>query len=243
VSHLVPESFKAALQDCSQVAVHADPLLEGRTALLPPHLTWSFLEPQTVTPSSKLCPYRPLLITDVPTPAGLGLPPLDPWDHVPWVSGYRALRGLAATPSAALREMHEATQIIINAHGSEFGGMEGVLLSPGADKKYLLTPVDLLQGGLACAPIAVWIGGNSGGARPYQNDVWRMAAAAIPAGARASFAIHGPAPKEEVPRVLGSVFERIDAGTPPAKALHDVRMLWVDEKKSDWVKNIALFEK
>jgi hypothetical protein len=242
VSRLVPEGFKAALQDCSQVAVHADPLLEGRTALLPPELIWSFLEPHAAPPTSPLCPYRPLLITDVPAPAGLGLSPLDPWDHVPWTSGYRVLRGLAATPSAALREMHQATRIIINAHGSEFGGMEGVLLTPGLDKKHLLTPVDLLQGGLACAPLAVWIGGDPGSAGSYQNDLWRMAAAAVPAGARASFAVRGPTPKEEVSRFFGSVFERIDTGTPPAKALHDVRMLWIAEKKSDWVKNIALFE-
>jgi hypothetical protein len=242
VSRLVPEDFKAALQDCSQVAVHADPLLEGRAALLPPQLTWSFLEPHTATTTSKLCPYRPLLITDVPAPAGRGLPPLDPWDHVPWTSGYRVLRGPAATPSAALREMHEATRIIINAHDSEFGGMEGVLLTPGEDKKYLLTPVDLLQGGLPCAPLVVWIGGDPGGAGAYQNDIWRMAAAAVPAGARASFAVHGLTPKEELPRFFGNVFERIDAGTPPAKALRDVRMIWIEEKKSDWVKNIALFE-
>ena len=234
--------FKAVLQGCSQVAVYAHPLLEGRTALLPPQMAWSFVEPHRATAASEICPYHPLLITGVALPAGLGLPPLDPWENVPWTRGYRILRGLPATPSAALREMRQATEIIVNTYGSEFGGMEGVLLSPGEDKKYMLTPVDLLREGLACAPLALWIGDDPAGSGSYQNDIWRMASAAVPAGARGSFAVAVPIPKDEGPRFFGTVFQRIYAGTPPAKALRDVRMMWIEEQKSEWVKHVALFE-
>ena len=242
VANLVPEDFKAALQGCTQVAVYAHPLLEGRAALLPPQLTWSFLEPHAANAASKICPYHPLLVTGVSVPGGFGLPPLDPWDHATWTRGYRVLQGPAATPSAALREMHQATEIIVNTYGSEFGGMMGAVLSPGEDKKYLMTPIDLLREGLACAPFVLWIEGDPGGAAPSQNDLWNLSAAAVTAGARASFDVRGPIPKDEGQQFFGNVFERIDAGTTPAAALHDVRMFWIEEKKSEWVKNVALFE-
>ena len=186
-----------------------------------------------------------MIISDVNPPSELKLPQLYSWDsHTLSASGRMLLLGLAATPSIVLAEMAKSTMIVFNTHVQASGGISHVVLSPDDNKKYAITPDDLGRVRFACAP-PVFVASYSlpSIAAAYSwYDSLSVPGALLSSGSGPVFAALSPPPEGEGSQFLAMLLDRMHEKYPPAVLLRDVRMIWLQEKKGDWVKDVVLFE-
>lgn len=240
---LVPETFKAELQGCPQVTVYSNAALIGRPQLLQENLAWSFWERGPVRRDRTLCEENSLIIGDVDTPPELHLPPLSSWgNHFLSSRGHMPLLGLAATPSVALAGMTKATTLVVNAHVLTGVGISHVVLSPDESQKYAITADDLNQVRFTCAPPVFITSYSLPSSISHSNGTLSVPEALLNSGSGPVFAALTPPPEGEGRQFFTSVLERLRSGSSPAVALKDVRMLWLQQKRGDWVKNVSLFE-
>jgi tetratricopeptide (TPR) repeat protein len=245
---LVTPGMLAALRGCEHVDVLALPPVHGLTGLLPEAIAWSYRvgrhEPPGRAPPG---PSRHLVITDVASPAALGLSKLDALAP-PRVPDTRRveLRGGDATPSQVLRAMVEADEVELHAHGMSSPSVSDaslVVLAPDRDGRYALTADQVRATRLERAPLVLLA--TCGGARtaPFQHEAFSLPVAFIEAGASAVLAS-----TVDIPNTAGEFFEEvregIRGGIRPSLALSKAREQWRVKSPADarWLPHVLLFE-
>jgi hypothetical protein len=242
---LVPEALLAVLRQCSRVEVLARPPLHGRAGLLPPELAWSYLTRTAPLAGQRTGPAVHLVVSDVELPPGSTLKRLNTWtpgfgtDEKPVT-----LVGAEATPSRVLAAMQDATEIDLVAHGVIDGASDSsyLMLAPGQEDPEL-SVAQVRSASLRGAPFVVLAACHAAHTTYSLDTPFSLPAAFIEAGARGVVAATVAIPDLEAAAFFNAVRERIRSGAPPALALRDERVRWLEQRRgAPWLDNVLLFE-
>ncbi len=240
---LVPEDVIAALRGCERVAVVARPPLHGRAGLLPPDVAWSFFTPKPERSLAPALPARHLVITDVQAPPQFQLARLGTWGKAP--AGSFLLSGAQATPGRVLEEMARATEIEAHVHGVinlAVSDASFLVLSPEPGGRYALTADEVGERRLEGAPLVILAACRAAHTAPTLHEPFSLPGAFIQAGARTVLAATVDIPDTEAGAFFDAVRERIRSGQPAANALRDVRVRWLQDNPSSWVRSVLVFD-
>ena len=239
----IPEELLGQLAACPEIEVLASPSLSGTVGLLPPSVAWSFRggpgnQPHAGTGS------RPLVVSDIEPPLGLGLPRLPPWGEA-GDSVALTLEGSAATPRRVLEAMENATEIELHAHGLvdlALADASFVVLSPDAEGAYALTAGEVKRRPLRGSPLVVLGACHAAPVAPSQKERWSLPAAFLQAGASAVLAAPALVPDGEAGPFFSAVRGRVRRGESPAVALRNERLAWLERQPGSWVDQVLLFQ-
>jgi Tfp pilus assembly protein PilF len=245
---LVPERLLAALRGCEQVEVLARPPLHGRAGLLPPDMAWSYLTHTTAPrkpPQAGSALHLVVSVSDVELPKELGLKRLNTWSpSIGQGEQPVMLSGASATPSRVLAAMRTATEIDLVAHGIINADADAsyLLLAPESDGQEL-GALEVSAAPLEGAPFVV-LAACHAAHTTYSLDVpFSLPAAFIQAGARGVLAATEEIPDLEAGRFFNAIREHIRSGLPPALALRQERMQWIQAGRgAPWIESVLLFE-
>ena len=240
---LVPAKWLSELTGCPGVSVLSPPPVFGMPRLLPASLAWGYraFGPRYVATAKGAA--KRLVVSDVTPPADLTLRPLGPLRAPEPPSTW--LRGGDATVARVLREMSDATEVQIHAHGlTEFGGSDSPVLALSADGegRWALTAKDVASIQLRGRPVVVLAACDAAHHTSALHENWSLPLAFLRAGARGVIAATEPIPDAESREVVESVLQRIRAGATPAAALRDERMARRAQGQGEWVDALVLFE-
>ncbi|WP_164007623.1 CHAT domain-containing protein [Pyxidicoccus trucidator] len=242
---LVPENLLTALRACSRVEVLARPPLHGRAGLLPSDLAWSYLTRTTPPAPPRLGPARHLVVSDVELPPGSPLQRLNAWTPGFGPDEQReTLTGPEATPSRVLAAMQDATEVDLVAHGIVDGSSSSsyLLLAPGQEDPELSVS-RVRSATLRGAPFVVLAACHAAHTAYTLDSPFSLPASFIEAGARGVLAATVEIPDLEAAAFFNAVRERIRSGAPPALALRDERMRWLEQQRgAPWLDSVLLFE-
>ena len=243
---LTPEQL-GGLQACPEVDVFARAPLHGRPNLLPPDLAWSYRVGRA-TPAPRLPALHPrqLVVADIDSPPSLGLPRLKPW-VAPASAGIERLelRGPAATPTRVLKELAEATEVEIHAHGlADLSASDTSLLVLSADPSgdFALTAGQIRSTRLRGAPLVLLEGCQAAKEGNALHAPWSLPVAFIESGARAVLASTADLPDSKAAAFFDAVRARIRGGQSPAVALRDERLAWRARGDNTWTESILAFQ-
>ncbi|MFP2895649.1 CHAT domain-containing protein [Corallococcus sp. 4LFB] len=243
----MPPSVQEALRGCDEVQVLAPPPVNGLPRLLPPDLAWSYRvghatpgQPPPVDSGTYL------VVSNVDTPAALGLPRLPSMSHPPGQDSRRVmLEGARATPSRVLEAMGAATEVELHTHGvfsQELSDASLLMLAPERDGRYALSAQQVRTHGLPKAPLVFLAACGAARTAPFPHESFSLPVAFLEAGARAVLAATVDIP-DSAGRFFNDVRERIHAGVAPAVALRDERQAWLQASPGDrWVHDVLLFQ-
>jgi tetratricopeptide (TPR) repeat protein len=240
---LVPEEVITALRGCERVAVVARPPLHGRAGLLPPDMAWSFFTPKPERGLAPTLPARHLVIADVQAPPQFQLARLGAWGKAP--PGSLVVSGAQATPSRVLEEMARATEIEAHVHGVinlAVSDASFLVLSPEPAGRYALTADEVRERRLEGAPLVILAACRAAHTAPTLHEPFSLPGAFIQAGARTVLAATVDIPDTEAGAFFDAVRERIRSGQPAANALRDVRVRWLQDNPSSWVRSVLVFD-
>ncbi|AFE07789.1 hypothetical protein COCOR_07875 [Corallococcus coralloides DSM 2259] len=246
-SGLVPPALQQALRGCEQVQALAPPPVNGLPRLLAPDIAWSYRSGHaTVGPPPPVDGGTHLVVSNVDTPAALGLPRLPPMSPPPGEDARRVrLEGARATPARVLEAMSTATEVEIHTHGvfsPELSDASLLMLAPERDGRYALTARQVRAHGLPKAPLVFLAACGAARTAPFPHESFSLPVAFLDAGARAVMAATVDIP-DSAGRFFNDVRERIHAGAAPSVALRDERQAWLQASPGDrWVHDVLLFE-
>ncbi|RKH40715.1 CHAT domain-containing protein, partial [Corallococcus sicarius] len=244
-SGLVPAPLQDALRGCARVEVLAPPPVHGLPGLLPPDLAWSYRMGPAATEGLAPREGTHLVVSGVDTPVALGLPRLPPMPPTGADPLRVTLEGARATPSRVLEAMGSATEVELHAHGvfsPELSDASLLMLAPERDGRYVLTASQVRAQRLSGAPLVFLAACSAARTAPFPHESFSLPAAFLDAGARAVLAATVDIP-DSAGRFFNAVRERIRAGAPPAVALRDERLRWLEAAPGDrWVHDVLLFE-
>jgi tetratricopeptide (TPR) repeat protein len=238
----IPTALRDRLRGCPEIDVLARPPVEGSPALLPIEVAWSY---RSRAAGSDAEPSRGarLVISNAEPPAELGLPRLLPWRSA--AAPEVALDGAAATPSRALAALADVGFVEIHAHGmmnAAISDASFLMLSPDAGGHYALTAAAIRKQPLRGRPIVILAACHAGATAPYRHEPWGLPAAFVEAGARAVIASPDVIADADAGAFFDEVRARIERGTSPAVALHDVRLEWLAAHPgAAWVRSLMVF--
>jgi hypothetical protein len=235
---LVPPDIAGALAACPVVDAIARPPIHGMARLLGDAIAWRYLarRDRPVAPPSP----RSLVVGDVEPPPALELPRLAMWS-----SSGELLSGASATPSRVLAAIGAAGEVTIHAHGLidvALPEASFLALSPDADGQFALTTTDVRKARFTTSPLIVLAACRSASAAPVLHETWSLPAAFVLAGARAVIASAAPIPDRDASAFFDAVRDKVRAGAPVAVALRDVRRQWLGDRRTDWVRDVIVFE-
>ncbi|RKH56189.1 CHAT domain-containing protein, partial [Corallococcus aberystwythensis] len=246
-SGLVPPAMQEALRGCEQVRVLAPPPVNGLPRLLPADIAWSYrVGHATVGHPPPVDSGTHLVVSNVDTPAALGLPRLPLMRPPPGEDARRVmLEGARATPARVLEAMGTATEVEIHTHGvfsQELSDASLLMLAPERDGRYALTARQVRAHGLPKAPLVFLAACGAARTAPFPHESFSLPVAFLHAGARAVLAATVDIP-DTAGRFFHDVRERIHAGAAPSVALRDERQAWLQAAPGDrWVHDVLLFE-
>jgi predicted anti-sigma-YlaC factor YlaD len=242
---LVQEELLAALQPCERVDVLARPPLHGRVGLLPLSMAWSYLTRTAVPSVPRTGAGVHLIVSDVEIPPGSEVPTLPPW-HPSLGRDQRLITrsGADATPSRVLAAMKDATEIDVVAHGFVYEHADAsylLLSSEGGNRELTLSRVRATR--LRGAPFVVLAACHAAHTSYALHDPLSLPAAFVHAGARGVVAATEVIPIEDANAFFNQVRERMRTHVPPAIALRDVRVQWLEKDSTrTWLASVLLFE-
>jgi hypothetical protein len=214
-------------------------------AILPPEIAWSYsLQRRRLKTAPPSPAPRRLVVSDVDAPAALGLPRLAPWSSAA-VGDRTWLHGAEATPARVLRELAEASEVEIHAHGvvdASLSDASLIVLSPGRDGEYALRAARIRQQPLSGQPVVILAACHAAQVAPFIHEPWGLPMAFVDAGARAVIGSAAPIPDAEAGPFFEALLTRIRSGTPPAIALRDQRMVALAQPNMAWTREVMLFE-
>lgn len=246
LSGFVPQEALQALTPCEKVEALVRPPLQGRSGLLPPSFTWSY-RTRRETPRPPQGKPIHLVVRNVKYDQQRNLPSLS------WTPAFgpeedsRTLEAAEATPSRVLQSMESATEIDLVTHG---------LVSPVSDTSYLVLAKEgsaigsdelrvprIREVKLRGAPLVVLAACYAGRATAALYAPVSLPNALLTAGARGVLAATRPIPDLEASEFFNAVRARIRQGTPPAVALREERMQWLQQNRgASWLDSVLLFE-
>jgi hypothetical protein len=234
----VPAEIQAALRGCSAVDVLARQPYYGRADLLPREQVWRYRggpasDPATTSPAA-------LVVGNIDPPPSLGLPPLN---RLQPVTGAVLLEGAGATPARVLEAMREVGFVELHSHGLSDGDDAALLvLAPDAQGSYALTSSQVAAVRLEGRPVVMLAACGAGASGTRFHTTWSLPDAFLQAGARAVIASSEPIADASAQRFFAGVRERIAAGAPPARALHEERLVWSDPAHRAWIDRLVVFQ-
>jgi hypothetical protein len=237
------------LRACAEVDVIARAPLHGRARLLPSDLAWSYRvgrpEPLARVPHHP----RLLVVADAEAPAFLGLPRLLPWAEPVSSAGTPGarveLRGAFATPRRVLKELEEATEVEIHAHGLADLAVSNaslLVLSPDPSGDYALTAGQIRSTRLAGAPFVLLEGCQAAKEGVALHAPWSLPIAFIESGASAVLASTADLPDAKAGAFFEAIRTRVRGGQNPASALRDERLTWKTRGESGWTESVLAFQ-
>jgi hypothetical protein len=248
----IPEQLLKVLEPCEQVDVLARAPLHGRVGLLPSNMAWSYLTRSSPPRAPRPGPAVHLVVADVKLPEKTELETLNDWKP-----GFgreeqqRLLSGKDATPSRVLAAMKDATEIDLVAHGTinDFSDAAYLMLAEEQGGGSKLGVFAVRKASLQGAPFVVLAACHAAHPTYSVDEPLSLPAAFIEAGARGVLAATVKIPDLEAQDFFNAVRERMRAGTAPALALRDERMLWKkdprwerDGRGKSWLDSVLLFE-
>ena len=240
---LVPETLKASLSACPRVEVLAPAPIQGRPALLPPEMAWSYRLKSGSASKAPGLPERRLVVHDVQAPASLNLPLLGRWTPASRTPGLIELQGSEATPSRVLDAMGDATVIELHVHGLvDWAEASALVLSPDREGRFTLKAREVRQRPLKGAPLVILGACDAARTLPWKHQAWSLPAAFLEAGAHAVVASTSRVQDADASAFFDAVRTRIQQGAAPAAALRDVRLEWLSREPRSWVRDVMLFE-
>ncbi|PTL83439.1 CHAT domain-containing protein [Vitiosangium sp. GDMCC 1.1324] len=240
---LVPESLRTHLAGCPRVEVLAPAPLQGRPSLLPPEVAWSYRLKSGAPPGAPGLPERRLVVHDIQAPESLNLAPLGPWSPEPRSPDLVEVRGTEATPSRVQELMGEATVIEFHVHGLvDQAEASALVLSPDRDGRFALKAREVRERPLKGAPLVILGACDAARTLPWKHEAWSLPAAFLEAGARGVLASTSRVQDADASVFFDAVRARIRAGSTPAAALRDERLVWLSREPRSWVRDVMLFE-
>jgi hypothetical protein len=245
VEALVSDDLEHAVSPCPSIAVIARPPIHGRGGLLSPELAWSY-RGIAHRPGLEQRAKSRLVVADPEPPATFGLPPLrrrpvSAADDAATV----VLRGVHATPEAVLRDMRNAGEVEIHAHGLvnlAIADTSFIVLSEGISKKAVLTASDVRSAELLGNPLVFLAACHAAKTAPYIHESWSLPAAFLRAGAGAVIASPAPIGDAVAYDVIDSIRARIRRGVVPSIAVRDERISHRDTEDWEWIKEMLVFD-
>lgn len=250
LKEMLPRVAVDSLRRCDQVVVFARAPLYGRAGLLPPDFVWSYryMGARPAAPAAPSSPKR-LVVADVQIDKRWNLPEVTPWPADDG-SGTLYLRLGQATPERVLEEMPAVTELLIVTHGAlrTPSGTAALVLALGRDGDELTTE-HIRKAKLQGAPLVSLIACSAGHTAAALHEPYNMPAAFLEAGARGVFAATVKIPDQQAYKFFKALHRRVfQDGSPPAAALRDERMKWLNDAQAqghnnnDWVRNVLLFD-
>lgn len=235
---LLGKPLRDRLARCPQIDVLATGPYLGVAGLLGPDLRWAYrLSPRRAAEAPRLADQ--VVVTDVDSPKGLGLPPLRRMQLGP---AARVLEGADATPERVLAAMDSAGLVVINAHGitdADEPLAASLVLTPGADGSYWLTADRVRKARFAGAPVVVLAACHAGRVQ-VSTEPWSLASSFLAAGARAVIAPTTEIPDDTANEVFSSIVNRMQAGSSPEQAVAEERA--VRGGKLPWLAHLVVFQ-
>ncbi len=222
-----------------ELLVYAGYPLHGLGGWLPDELAWSYATGLAKRPA---LPGRTVVVSDVETPAELGLKPLSSWSTRAQIDD--RITGAQATPERVLAALSDAAFVEFDVHGLVNTGSDdtaALVLAPGAHG-HALTAATVSGATLGKHPVVLLGACRAATAAPYMHEAWSLPRAFAQAGARAIVAAPVDLPDGEARRFFGRLTERLLRGESPATALRDERTRWLREEGAVWVREVLVFE-
>lgn len=238
ISRVVAPLATQAGQGC-ELLVYAGYPLHGRGAWLPDAVAWSYATGLARRPA---LPGRAVVVSDVQTPAELGLKALGSWSG--GVSVDDRITGAQATPERVLAALADAAYVEFDVHGLVNTGSDdtaALVLANGANG-HSLTAAAVAQARLNKHPVVLLGACRAATAAPYMHEAWSLPRAFAQAGARAIIAAPVDLPDGEARRFFAPLTERLMRGDAAATALRDERVKWLAAGGAPWVRQVLVFE-
>ncbi len=236
---LLAAPMRRRLDGCERIDVLATGPYFGVPGLLGPELRWSYRS----SPVRRTEPLRleaQVVVTDVQTPADLGLPALRRME----LASARTLEGAAATPEGVLSAIANAELVVINAHGitdANEPSAASLVLSPDRKLKgsYRLTADRVRHARLTRSPVIMLAACHAGRVQ-VSTEPWSLASSFLAAGARAVIAPTTEIPDQDANEVFEAIVRQMQSGSTPEQAVVKVR---ADRGgKSPWLANVVVFQ-
>lgn len=212
--------------------------LNGHGGWLPDDIAWSYASGRTPLPPRS---GTHLIVSDVETPADLGLPRLATRSPT---SSATMLKGSEATIGRVLKASESASFIEFETHGMMNSGSEDasmLILSPSAEG-YALTASKVRTASLGHHPVVILGACHAATVAPFFRERWSLPHAFLDAGARAVIAAPVELPDGEARDFFSGLSARILAGVDPAVALKYERIHWLKSGAGAWVRSVLVFE-
>jgi hypothetical protein len=235
-SDLLSRPMHARLAGCPRIDVLATGPYLGVAGLLGPELRWAYrLSPRLTTEPLHL--ERQVVVTDVDSPADLGLPPLSRMQLGPQALVVERSR---ATPDGVLSAIADADLAVINAHGvtdANEPSAASLVLSPDPAGSYWLTADQVGHARLSRAPVIILAACHAGRVQ-VSAEPWSLASSFLHAGARAVIAPTTEIPDDTANEVFASIVKRMQAGRSPDQAVAEER----HARGTPWLASVVVFQ-
>jgi len=241
---LVSADMRQALQGCEAVKVFASPPVHGKGGLLPDEVAWSYAGPSATMAAAPSGGGEELVVHDVEAPASLHLPRLAAWADATR-PGTTSLTGPQATPQRVMAELRSAGLVELHTHGLVDLGVSDaslLVLAPDSGGRWALTAQDIRREKLQGHPVVLLAACRAARVAPFFHEPWSLPRAFTDAGARAVIAAPVDLPDDEARQFFRGVVDRLRRGEGAALALRDERVRWLAEGRSDWVRQVLVFE-
>jgi hypothetical protein len=239
----VQDALLGPLAGCAEIRVLSESAFQGKSGALPPDRAWAFYkEGSAQPPLGKKSPLRRLVVESPLLRHREEAAPFPPWNSQRKEGEtVTYLEGKDATPERVRAEMARSTEVVFHVPCVYRSGEQQLLLSPDRNGKDTLTGSDVLRMRLPNVRLVTLTSCTSGQAN-YFDASWDLPSAFIYVGVDAVLVGYDTVLDAGAAAYFDDVAARIRAGQHPAVALRDVRVLWIEKKKKDWVRGVVVYD-
>jgi cellulose synthase operon protein C len=245
---VLPAEVRGVLAGCAAIPVVAPAPVCGAPHLLPADWAWAYAAaPRGGAPAAQGS-IRRLVVSNVPSPASMHLPPLRRWRGAAR-TGEEAidLHGQQATPAAVLAAMTEADVIELHVHGIRDRTLTDAIAlvlsaGDGSNDNAYLTPADLGKLTLRRHPLVLLGACQAARGAHYGPLASSLPAALLRAGAKLVLASPDPINDADAGPLLDEFQHQLATGLRPAVALQKVRASFLARHPAHWSRELVLFE-
>jgi CHAT domain-containing protein len=141
-----------------------------------------------------------------------------------------------------LAEMPKYTEVVLHVPCVFQAGEQQLLLSPDRHGKHTLAASEVLRVRLPDVRLVTLTACTSHPTAGSFDDPQDLPSAFLSAGVGAVLAAYDATLDAGAAEFFEDVAARLRAGQTPATALRDVRVVWVEKKKKEWVKKVVVYD-
>ncbi|HEX2573406.1 MAG TPA: CHAT domain-containing protein [Polyangia bacterium] len=237
------DALRSSLAGCTEIDVFPETPVQDLAGVLPIEKAWVFHKVRSVSrPWGKSQARRLVVRSPLLGPQG-DEAPLPPWSR-PRKEGETVtyLEGRDATPERVLAEMPKYTEVVLHVPCVFQAGEQQLLLSPDRHGKHTLAASEVLRVRLPDVRLVTLTACTSHPTAGSFDDPQDLPSAFLSAGVGAVLAAYDATLDAGAAEFFEDVAARLRAGQTPATALRDVRVVWVEKKKKEWVKKVVVYD-